>query len=37
MEDKQERYIDTITNDKNDWYAIRLYTTKQEEVAQFFY
>ncbi len=36
MEDKQERYIDTITNDKNDWYAIRLYTTKQEEVAQFF-
>ena len=36
MEDKKERYIDTITNDKNDWYAIRLYTTKQEEVAQFF-
>ena len=36
MENKQTKYVDTIIDDKNDWYAIRLYTTRQEEVAQFF-
>ena len=35
MENKQTKYVDTIIDDKNDWYAIRLYTTKQEEVEQF--
>lgn len=36
MENKQTKYVDTIIDDKNDWYAIRLYTTRQEEVALFF-
>lgn len=36
MEDICKKYIESVVDDKKDWYAIRLFTTKIEEVEQFF-
>lgn len=36
MEDKKEKYANSIVDDNKDWYAIRLYTVKQEDADTFF-
>ena len=37
MEDKKEKYANSIVDDNKDWYAIRLYTVKLEDADTFFY
>lgn len=36
MEDKKEKYANSIVDDNKDWYAIRLYTVKLEDADTFF-
>lgn len=35
MEDKKEKYANSIVDDNKDWYAIRLYTVKLEDADTF--